>query len=233
MLATHGSKTSSPVLKAASSAATGVLKALACVSLASVVTVLLFRLDTLLVNQPKRYDTTLAGAKVVDFVRVQTEDYMRTKERRLPKKPPPPDRPPPPPKMRVNSPTDVPASAINMDLPDIEMNFGAGGGPYLGQWYGRGAPGQPDGDVIPIVRISPQYPRQALINAIEGWVQIEFTITPDGRVTDPVVVDSEPRNIFDRAAMQAILRWKFKPRFIDGQAIERRASQIITFELEA
>jgi protein TonB len=233
MLTTHSAKSASPVLKAASSAVASTLKALACLSLASVVTVLLFRLDSLLVSQPSRYDTQLVGAKVVDFVRVQTEDYTQVKERRLPKKPPPPDRPPPPPKMRVNSPTDVPASAINMDLPDIEMNFGAGGGPYLGQWYGRNAPGQPDSDVVPIVRITPQYPRQALINGIEGWVRIEFTITPDGRVKDPVVIDSAPRSVFDRAAMQAILRWKFKPRFIDGQAIERRASQIITFELEA
>lgn len=232
MLVTHGSKASSPAVKAASAAAAGALKALVCVSLASVVAILLFKLDSLLVSQPRQYDTTLAGAKVVDFVRVQSDDYTRVKERRLPKKPPPPDRPPPPPKMRVNSPTDVPASAINMDLPDIEMNFGAGGGPYLGQWYGRSAPGHPDSDVVPIVRISPQYPRQALINGVEGWVHVEFTITPDGRVKHPVVVDSEPRNVFDRAAMQAILRWKFKPRFIDGQAIERRASQIITFELE-
>ena len=210
----------------------GVVKFAVIVSLAGIVTTLLFKLDSALVSQPKNYDSALVGAKVVDFVRVEPEEYTRTKERRLPRKPPPPDRPPPPPKMRVNQPANVDMAAMNMDLPDIEMNFGSGGGPYLGQWYGHSNPGAPDSDVVPIVRISPQYPRQALLNGIEGWVQIEFTITPEGRVSDPVVVEAKPRGMFDRAAIQAILRWKFKPRYIDGQAITRRASQVIDFQLE-
>jgi protein TonB len=201
-------------------------------SLATIVTTLLFKLDSALVNQPQRYDSTLIGAKMVDFVRIEPEEFTRTKERRLPKKPPPPDRPPPPPRMRVNPPANIEVAAINVALPDVEMNFGAGGGPYLGQWYGERNPGAPDSDVVPIVRISPQYPRQALLNGTEGWVRIEFIITPDGRVADPVVVDASPRGIFDRAAIQAILRWKFRPRYVDGQAITRRASQIIDFQLE-
>jgi len=201
-------------------------------SLAGVVTTMLFKLDSVLVSQPQKYDSALTGAKVVDFVRVEQEEYTRTKERRLPRKPPPPDRPPPPPKMRVNAPVDMDVTAMNVALPDIEMNFGAGGGPYLGQWYGERNPGAPDSDVVPIVRISPQYPRQALLQGIEGWVQVEFTITPDGRVADPLVVDAKPRGMFDRAAIQAILRWKFRPRYVDGQAITRRASQIIDFQLE-
>ncbi|MDH4029594.1 MAG: energy transducer TonB [Chromatiales bacterium] len=213
--------------------AAGALKAFTFVSLATVVTALLFRLDSMLVSQPRNYDKAYAGAKVVDFVRVEQEEFTRMKERRIPKKPPPPDRPPPPPKMQMNRPQNIPASALNMDLPDIEMNFGAGGGPYLGQWYGRRDPNAPDSDVIPIVRISPRYPRQALLQGTEGWVEIEFTITAEGRVIDPVVVASEPRNVFDRSAIQAILRWKFKPRFIDGQPITRRAMQTIAFELDS
>ena len=210
----------------------GAVKFAIIVSLAGVVTTLLFKLDSALVSQPKSYDSALTGPKVVDFVRVEPEEYTRTKERRLPSKPPPPDRPPPPPKMRLNQPANVEAAAMNMDLPDVEMNFGAGGGPYLGQWYGQRNPGAPDSDVVPIVRISPRYPRQALLNGIEGWVKVEFTITPEGRVSDPVVVEAEPRGMFNRAAIQAILRWKFKPRYVDGQAITRRASQVIDFRLE-
>lgn len=216
----------------AGAAAATLAKFVVIVSLATVVTTLLFKLNTVLVNQPKRYDSAMVGAKIVDFVRVEPEDYTRTKQRRLPKKPPPPDRPPPPPKMRMNSPANMDTSNMNMDLPDIEYSFGAGGGPYLGQWYGKSNPGAPDSDVVPIVRISPRYPRQALLNGTEGWVQIEFTITAEGRVADPVVVAAKPRGVFDRAALQAIIRWKFKPRYVDGQAITRRASQIIDFQLE-
>jgi len=46
------------------------------------------------------------------------------------------------------------------------------------------------------------------------------------------VVASEPRGVFERAAMQAIIRWKFRPRYVDGEAITRRASQVIDFRLE-
>ncbi|UCC13401.1 MAG: energy transducer TonB [Gammaproteobacteria bacterium] len=214
-------------------AAAGALKALTFASLATVVAVLLFRFDSMLISQPKNYDKAYAGAKIVDFVRVEQEEFTRMKQRRIPKKPPPPDRPPPPPKMQMNTPQDIPTSALNIDLPDIEMNFGAGGGPYLGQWYGRSGPNAPDSDVVPIVRISPRYPRQALLQGVEGWVEIEFTITAEGRVIDPVVVVSEPRKVFDRNAIQAILRWKFKPRFIDGEPITRRAVQTIVFELDS
>jgi len=217
-----------PAIQAAASAA----KFAVIVSLATVVTTLLFKFNTVLVSQPARYDTAISGAKLVDFVRVEQEDFTRTKERRLPIKPKQPDRPPPPPRMRVNNNANVEASNIDIEIPDIEMTFGDGGGPYLGQWYGRSAPGAADSDVVPIVRISPQYPRQALLNGQEGWVKIEFTITPDGRVLDPVVIASDPRSVFDRAALQAIIRWKFRPRYVDGQAITRRASQVIDFRLE-
>lgn len=201
-------------------------------TLATAVTTLLFKFNTILVSRPAHYDTGYAGAKVVEFVRVEQDDYVRTKERRLPIKPKEPDRPPPPPRMRVNTDAKVEAVSVDIDVSDIEMNFGAGGGPYLGRWYGQSAPGAPDSDVVPIVRISPQYPRKALLDGEEGWVQIEFTITPDGRVIDPVVVASEPRGVFERAAMQAIIRWKFRPRYVDGEAITRRASQVIDFRLE-
>ncbi len=216
----------------AATAAGAVGKFALIITLATAVTTLLFKFNTVLVSQPAHYDTGAAGAKIVEFVRVEQEDFTRTKERRLPIKPPQPDRPPPPPRMRVNTNANVDAANINIDIPDIEMNFGAGGGPYLGQWYGQNAPGAADSDVVPIVRISPQYPRQALLNGQEGWVKLEFTITPDGRVLDPAVVDSDPRGVFERAAMQAIIRWKFRPRYVDGQAITRRASQIIDFRLE-
>jgi len=126
----------------------------------------------------------------------------------------------------------VAPATIDAALPDIEMNFGAGGGPYLGQWYAQSGPQQADSDVVPIVRIEPRYPREALLRGLEGWVQVEFTIDEDGRVSDAVVVAAEPKRIFDRSAVQAILRWKFKPRIVDGRPVDRRASQIIEFKLE-
>ncbi|MGB5589385.1 MAG: energy transducer TonB [Gammaproteobacteria bacterium] len=218
----------------AESAAGSLLKVLVCVTLATIVSLLLFRFDSALINRPKNFDDDIARVKILEFIHVQPDEFVYSKERRLPKKPPPPDRPPPPPKVRVNSPTEIPQSMMNMDMPDIEMGFGAGGGPYIGEYYGgRQNSNMPDGDVMPIVRIEPRYPRDALLRGLEGWVKVEFTITAEGSVTDAVVVASEPQRTFDRSAVQAVLRWKFKPRFVDGNAISRRAVQTIEFQLDA
>jgi protein TonB len=76
------------------------------------------------------------------------------------------------------------------------------------------------------------YPRDAAMNGTEGWVKVEFTITEVGTVKDPRVIEAEPPRIFNREAIRAILKWKFKPRVIDGVAIERRATQVIDFTLD-
>jgi protein TonB len=114
-------------------------------------------------------------------------------------------------------------------MPAVSVPVSTGSGPYIGQW----SAGDPtaEGDVIPIVRIDPRWPREALIEGTEGWVEVEFTILADGTVADPVVLQSEPPRLFDSAARAAILRWKFKPRIVDGVAVERRAVQRIDFVL--
>jgi protein TonB len=90
-----------------------------------------------------------------------------------------------------------------------------------------------DRDVIPLVRIAPDYPPRALSRGLEGWVQVQFTITPTGTVKDPIVVNAEPKQIFDDAALKAISRWRYNPRVEGGVAVERVGVQtIIRFQLE-
>lgn len=86
---------------------------------------------------------------------------------------------------------------------------------------------------IPVVRVPPMYPPRAHQRGIEGWVLVEFTITPTGAVKDPSVIEADPPNVFNRATLRAIRRWKYKPRFIDGQPVERpRVRTVISFALE-
>jgi len=90
-----------------------------------------------------------------------------------------------------------------------------------------------DRDVIPLVRIAPDYPPRALSRGLEGWVQVQFTITATGMVRDPTVVNSDPKNIFDDAALKAIARWRYNPKVEGGVAVERVGVQtIIRFQLE-
>jgi len=82
-----------------------------------------------------------------------------------------------------------------------------------------------------LARTPPQYPYQAARRGIEGWVRVSFRVTETGTVEDVVVLESEPAGVFDRAAVRAVYKWKFKPRIINGEAEAARAEQVIEFEL--
>ncbi len=173
--------------------------------------------------------------RLLDFVRVKRDERLEVKKRELPKKPPPPVKKLSPPKMPSpkRSRPDVPT--IKLDIPRIAVPLNIAGGPYLGD-YIVDAPvivdkPEVDGEVLPLVRIEPRYPRAAARRGIEGTVTISFFITKDGRVRDPVVTSARPAAVFDKAAIKAILRWKFKPEIVNGQAVERQASQTIEFVL--
>jgi len=90
-----------------------------------------------------------------------------------------------------------------------------------------------DQDVLPLVRIAPEYPARAAARGIEGWVIVQFTITPTGSVRDPMVIEAQPRNVFDDAALKAIARWRYNPKVEGGVAVERVGVRtIIRFVLE-
>ncbi len=166
----------------------------------------------------------------IRFGPVEIPDEVQLKKRQPPKKPPPPKEPPPPPKMNVAQINKPVQNLPQLDVPNLDVPLVGGGGLFLGNFaqVDRNA----EGDIIPLVRIQPQYPRQAAIAKLEGWVKVEFTITAIGTVKDPKVIEAEPSRVFDREAIRAILKWKFKPRVVDGVAVDRRATQIIEFKLD-
>ena len=90
-----------------------------------------------------------------------------------------------------------------------------------------------DGSYVPIFQVPPQYPRRAAERGIEGCVVLKYVVTEVGSVRDPEVVQSIPKGIFDRAAIRAALRYKYKPLIRDGNAVEvEGVTQRITFVLE-
>jgi protein TonB len=98
---------------------------------------------------------------------------------------------------------------------------------------GPGAGGMFDGDIIPLQRIPPQYPRDAARNGITGWVQLEVLVNADGTVRSARVLESNPRGLFEAAAVQAVLRWKFKPKVVNGTPVQQKGAQRIEFNLNA
>lgn len=90
-----------------------------------------------------------------------------------------------------------------------------------------------DGEYLPIVKIAPQYPRRALSKGIEGYVILEYTVTKQGMVKDPIVIEAKPAGTFDEAAIKSALRYKYKPRVVDGEPIEVSGVRtIINFQIE-
>lgn len=66
-------------------------------------------------------------------------------------------------------------------------------------------------DLRPISTPAPRYPVDALRAGRSGEVQVEFTVAPDGSVTNARVVRSNPARVFDREAVAAVRRWRFEP----------------------
>ena len=183
-------------------------------------------------------DSALSDDKIgnlVDFVRVRQDQNVEAKKRK-PKKPPPPDEPPPdiPPQ---NFNVSVDKAGFSMANMDTNVNINVGGGGF----------GISDGDYLPIVKVQPQYPRRALSRGMTGWVIVEFTVNDQGAVKDAFVVENcgwiknvrkegecvdQPNSVFDSAATKAALKFKYKPKVIDGEPVATAGVQNkITFEL--
>ena len=166
----------------------------------------------------------LKDRQMVDFIRIKKDDTLNERDRRLPDKPPPPKRPPPP-ELEQPELKKLPTPKLDINLPDIDMPIdtdGAlvGGGQFIS-----------DGGLIPLVRISPRYPRKALLEGREGYVIVELLVDESGNVLSAKIREASPSSVFNAAAIQAVLKWKFKPRVSGGVAVKQRGLTTIEFTL--
>lgn len=161
---------------------------------------------------------------VLDFVRVKPEEQVQKKDRK-PRKPPKPKEPPPQMNQpQMDSPTPN-AEGSGLDFAaDVGDDVSLDGGLALESG---------DGEYLPIVKVAPVYPRRALQRGIEGYVILEFTVTKQGSVRDPIVIEAEPAGIFEQAAKDAALKFKYKPRVVNGEATEVSGVQNrLTFQID-
>ena len=92
----------------------------------------------------------------------------------------------------------------------------------------------PLSDLAPLFVVQPIYPLSAAMREIEGFVVVEFSVRTNGTVKNPVVVESEPKTLFDQAALNAVSRFKFKPREVGGDVIQVDNVQLkFAFQLES
>ena len=156
--------------------------------------------------------------RLIEFVRLKRDSDLELKDRRLPEKKKAEEQPPPP-DMSMSATPKPGQEALAIAAPRADYDLDISGGPHLG------GPAS-DADVIPLVRVLPQYPPRASARGIEGWVVVEFTITAAGTVKDPIIIDADPPGIFNRAMLRAIRKWKYKPKIEDGIAVERMGVRV-------
>jgi protein TonB len=206
------------------------LRALLAIPVALVITLGLFLFMYRLISPGGGSLAERGPLSGIRFGEVVIPDQIVTRSRRKPEQPPPPRDLPPPPRLQVSKMDRPPPDLPDMDLPRLDMPLIGGEGIFIGNFeqVDRTA----EGDIVPVVVIRPMYPREAAISGIEGWVKVEFTITETGTVKDPRIVEARPPRVFNREAVRAIMKWKFKPRVVDGVAVERRATQVIDFTLD-
>ncbi|MCH9692446.1 MAG: energy transducer TonB [Gammaproteobacteria bacterium] len=144
-----------------------------------------------------------------------------------PEEPPEPNEPPPE-APEPDFDEQVVDSGINIAAPTTAAPTMSGG---LGGFVS-------EGDYLPIVRVQPTYPRRALQRGIEGHAIVGYTVTKTGTVRDPYIIEAftskgNPTTIFNREALKSALKYKYKPRVVDGEPIDVPGVKIqITFTLD-
>jgi protein TonB len=157
--------------------------------------------------------------RIVDFVRVERNEIIEKKQEK-PDKPPEPEQMPDMPEPQTGN--FESSLRIAMVAPPVSMSANISG---LGF-------GVSDGEYLPIVKVQPIYPQRAAARGLEGYVIVEYTVTTTGDTRDVVVIETTS-SLFDRAAVDSAMKYKYKPRVIDGTAVEvAGVTTKIIFELQ-
>lgn len=159
---------------------------------------------------------------MVGFIR-SLQDSQTQQRNRAPIEP---QKPTP---LPLASPLSVASSAKSLDVSPqpliasalASFKSGAASGLFSGL-------GNVDSDVTPLVQIQPRYPDQAVARKIEGYVVIEFSIDASGEVIGVSVLEAEPKGVFEREAIKAAWRYRFKPKIVDGKPAAQMA--VLPFE---
>jgi len=185
--------------------------------------------QTIIVSSTKKLDRTSYGN--ISFTRILQEDEI-DKKQRIKKKLPQPKPMKNPPKVSVKAPSKEIKIDQNLDvnipLAKLPVNINQSDflkGAVLNQNFAKNS------EAIAMLRIPPIYPRRAKMLKKEGYVKLKLFISPSGLVKRAEVLDAKPKNLFEKSALQSVYGWKFKPKYVDGKAVDQIATQVLEFKL--
>lgn len=155
------------------------------------------------------------SVKIPDINMPDTKIETRYEDAK-PEKPEAPEVPPDLPEPEFDAPK-VSADALNMSAPIAKAGIDMGAGSLAFS----------EGEYLPIVKVPPEYPSTALSRGIEGFCTVVYTVTETGTTRDPqpipdqcVTKDGKPTTVFNRASVRAALKFKYKPKVVDGKPVE-------------
>lgn len=187
-------------------------------SLASATTFGLFAFMAYIVHNDQVLPPEALPDVIVDVAQLPEE---RPPEIRSPIKMTPPPAPEPMPRTFESAVETTVQGGYHYENPGIKVDTG-------GTSLTMGNSGR-DNDARPIVRINPKYPIDAARDGIEGWVKLRFDINAVGGVSNIEVIDAEPKRVFNKAARQALRKWKYRAKSEDGKSV---AQQGLTVQLD-
>lgn len=175
--------------------------------IAAAVAVGLFVIMMKLIGRPPEIDEE-EKIKIVDIQMPKLEIEVNVKKQ-LPDKPEVVDEPPP--EFEIPQSTNVNVdTSLNMTVAvkaDVDIK--------------SGGLSVSDGEYLPIVKVAPVYPTRAASRGLQGHCTVEYTVTTSGAIRDPFIVEEDcTSSLFHKASLKAASKFKYKPRVIDGVAME-------------
>lgn len=193
-------------------------KIIAITVFASVTTFGLFAFMAYLVNNDQVLPPEMLPDVIVDIAQLPDERPAVVKPHYKITPPQPPKSMP----RTIVAPVDTTVEGgFHYDNPNIKV---AGNGPRLILDSNTR-----DSDARPVVRINPKYPIVAARDGIEGWVKLRFDINALGEVVNVDIIDAEPKRVFNKAAKQALRKWKYRAKSTAGSTV---AQQGLTVQLD-
>ena len=141
----------------------------------------------------------------------------------MPEPTPVPDKTEDPPPERPLDPESIPSFTFSVEIPDeaLPATLSVPASAPASNYANLEIDAFSDGPLVTILKVKPPYPAPALIQGLEGYVIVQYDVRLSGVVDNIVVVESS-NDVFDAAAVEAVSKFLYKPRIVDGVNKETR-----------
>ncbi len=116
--------------------------------------------------------------------------------------------------------TEVSGAETSSDIPVAEPESAPGASPAIGEASAA----------VAVFSPPPRYPSVALNSGEQGTVLVRVDIDSTGMPTDMEIEQSSRSRALDRAALDALRQWRFRPAFAQGVAVESSLVIPISFK---